>query len=373
MSDLKSTKDPIVSMDAEQRIAKSPKKPHRKLKITGIVLVSLILLVGIAAVWYVMSLAGLVKPPEFTGNPSLAESDIIETDDPNETDSEPGGTVNPSESTLSSEDLENIEKEHEGEAGQIAIPSDPDVYNILLIGTDNRGNEKNGRSDAMIILSVNKRTHKIHLASLMRALYVKIPDHGYSLLNASFSWGGFKLLQQTIEDNFRLHLDDYLLIDFGGFTDAVDTIGGVSIDLTSAEAKRLSQSYPKAGLHTGINELDGEIALAYSRLRKLDSDFMRTGRQRNVIEALIRKTSSLSLLQIDALAREILPLVKSNRTGTSILTLAAEMYGYRNYPISQLMIPLDGTYKKIMVRNAEMEQFDVKTNIEALHQFLYKD
>ena len=353
---------------------KIPPKADRRTKRGLIVAIpAVIILVSIIAVGlYVAHLIGLIKPPDFTGDPSLNESDIFNPDDlaptPTPPAASPGVTPETTAETGETEGSGDVE----AAVAAIAIPQDDQVYNLLLIGTDNRGNERNGRSDTMMILSVNKRTREIHIASLMRALYVKIPDHKYSMLNASFSWGGAPLLLQTIEDNFRVHIDDYLVIDFSGFQQAVDIIGGVTIDLTKAEAAYLNKDIPGAGLKSGTNHLNGTEALAYARIRKLDSDFKRTGRQRNVIEALIRESDSLSLIQIDQLAREILPLVKTNKSGPAMLKLALDGYAWIHYPISQLMLPIDGTHQMIIVRKAQMEQYDALKNIEALHQFLYQ-
>lgn len=345
-------------MNKQKTTPKTGRKTKRWLIIAipaGVILVGVVV-VGL----YVSSLTSLIKPPEYTGDPSLNESDIFDPEDMAPTPT----TVEPIETEVSGD--------VEAAIAAIAIPQDDQVYNMLLIGTDNLGNEVNGRSDTMMILSVNKRTNEIHIASLMRGLYVKIPGHGYSMLNASFSWGGAKLLLQTIEDNFRVHIDDYLLIDFSGFQQAIDTIGGVTINLTEAEAAYLNKANPAADLKSGANHLNGTQALAYARIRKLDSDFKRTGRQRNVIEALIKESSSLSLGQLDQLARQILPLIKTNKSGPAMLKLALNGYSWIDYPISQLMLPIDGTHKMIIVRKAQMEQYDALKNIEALHRFLYQ-
>lgn len=358
-------------MNEHNLTSKTSRKPKRWLIIA---IPAIIILTGAIAVGlYVSSLTSLIRPPEYTGDPSLNESDIFDPEDMAPTPTPPPTTPGATNGTTAVEPSETeVSGEVEAAVAAIAIPQDDQVYNILLIGTDNRGNERNGRSDTMMILSVNKRTQEIHIASLMRALYVKIPDHKYSMLNASFSWGGAPLLLQTIEDNFRIHIDDYLLIDFSGFQQAVDTIGGVTIDLTEAEAAYMNKANPAAGLRSGANRLDGTQALAYARIRKLDSDFKRTGRQRNVIEALIKESRSLSLGQIDRLARQILPLIKTNKSGGALLKLVLDGYSWLDYPISQLMLPIDGSHKMIIVRKAQMEQYDALKNIEALHQFLYE-
>ncbi|NLV48844.1 MAG: LCP family protein, partial [Clostridiaceae bacterium] len=123
---------------------------------------------------------------------------------------------------------------------------------------------------------------------------------------------------------------------------------------------------------TGTQTLDGVQALAYARIRKIDSDFQRTGRQRTVIEAVIHKARNMSLGQLDRVARQVLPLVKSSRSGGGLLNLISDAYSWRNYPISQKMLPISGSSKMIIVRGAEMYQYDVTKNINALQDFLYR-
>ena len=366
--------------------------------IFGGVVASVLLIIGIIAVVYVGSLAKLVKLPEFTGNPSLNETDIFESDDlvtpvtetsvatndagetivivkpggtelPTGTDPNTGETM-PTE-TQGPSQLEILETEHEAALQSFEIMSSKNVYNILLIGTDNRGNEVNGRSDTMMILSVNKKTNELHLVSLMRALYVKIPGKGYSMLNAAFSWGGAKLLVKTVEENFRVDINDYMIINFPGFQNAIDMIGGLLIDLTEAEVDYLRKNYPDSGLAPGINSLNGAIALEYARIRKIDSDFTRTGRQRTLVKSLINKASSMNAGELDGLARQMLPLIKTNLSGSEVVELALDGLSYSNYPLSQLMLPVSKSFDLIIVRDAQMYRYDAVKNIKKLQSFLY--
>jgi LCP family protein required for cell wall assembly len=339
---------------------KKPLKKKRRGILFGMILLGVLLSIGIAVVIYINSLVKLVETPEFTGDPTIVESDMIE---PGETVSQPDSVV----------EMKTAESENAEVQKTIPIPQDKDVYNILLIGSDNRGQEVNGRSDTMIILSINKRTKKIHMVSLMRGLYVNIPEHGYGMLNASYSYGGPKLLLQTIADNLRVQVDDYVMVNFAGFIKAINTVGGVSIKLTSAEVNYLTPVFPGAGLIFGTNELNGDIALEYARIRHIDSDYARTGRQRAVIQALIKKMTSLSVSQMDTTARQLLPLVKTNKSGTALIGLAIDGLKYRSYPIKQLMLPIEGTHRMIVVRGAQMESFDIAKNVEALQNFLYTD
>ncbi len=216
----------------------------------------------------------------------------------------------------------------------------------------------------MIIMSINDRTGTIHLTSLMRAMYVAIPGRDWSMLNHSFAWGGPELLLQTIEDNLRVKIDDFMVIRFDGFTKAIDTVGGVTIDLTAAEARVLGRS-------AGTNRLNGTAALNYARIRKIDTDFERTGRQRKVIEALLTESRSLNPTQLTQLAETLLPLVSTNLSNAQLLSLVTKSMGARNYPVKQLMLPLKEHREMIYVRKMEMYRFDFDKTIQTLHDFIY--
>ena len=331
--------------------ARRPKKKKGTVWLAVLIVVGLLSVVVFAGGTYVRDLLNLVDRTPMTGDPDLNESDLVE----------PGDTVNEPDST---DGIRQAESE-QAEVQRIAIPQDKDVYNILLIGTDARPGESRGRSDAMIIASINNRTGKIHLTSLMRAMYVAIPGRGWSMLNHSYAWGGADLLLQTIEDNLRVRIDDHMVVNFAGFTQAIDAVGGVTIDLTSAEAKYL-------GLQAGANRMDGAMALRYARIRKIDSDFARTGRQRTVIEAVVKEARSLNAIQLTNLAETLLPLVSTNLSNTQMISLLTKMMSARNFPVDQLMLPLEEHREMIYVRKMEMYRFDFRETIETLHSFIYE-
>jgi len=349
---------------------------RKKILIAGSMLIGLLLVGVIVGLVYVQDLFSLVDRGEVTGNPSLQESDLI---DPEETviptpavTSGSGSLSDPTSTGGSTTESATETTAIVTTEPLMALRTDPDVYNILLIGTDNRGNEINGRSDAMIIFSINKRTKKIHLVSLMRGLYVDIPGRGFSMLNNSFSFGGSKLLRQTIENNLRVKIDDYVLINFSGFVQAIDTVGGVEISLTEAEAKELNGQFGSA-LTAGLTMLNGEQSLAYARIRHIDSDYKRTGRQRKVIECLLTRMRGLSAADLDATMRQLLPLVKTNLSSTRMISLGLDLLKRKSYPVSQLMLPINGTFETIIVRNIQVVQFDFNDNIAALQEFLFDD
>lgn len=235
------------------------------------------------------------------------------------------------------------------------------VYNILLIGADyGDGGEKNARSDAMILISVNKADKQIKMVSMLRAAYVAIPGYSHSRLNAAHSIGGPKLLIDTIEKNYKVHIDNYISVNFEAFQKIIDILGGIDMKLTDEEARVLATTFKQNGLKVptgaGTYHMDGSTTLSYVRLRSIDFDRMRTQRQRNVLTQIANKARSISLNQAMQLLDEILPLVSTNLTKTQIVGQAVNALNYVRWPITQDTIP--HSWPKLV--------YDPETNYEVL-------
>ena len=200
------------------------------------------------------------------------------------------------------------------------IGQEDKIINILLVGQDRRPGEGRARSDSMILCSFNKTKGTIQMISFLRDLYVAIPG-GYmdNRLNAAYAMGGFELLDDTLETDFGVRIDGNIEVDFSGFTKVVDALGGVDINLTQDEADWMNMGTYK-GLVAGLNHMDGETALSYSRIRYLDSDFYRTGRQRNVLMAMLDSVRNIDLATAKTLVDELFPLVTTDLTNTQILS-----------------------------------------------------
>lgn len=229
------------------------------------------------------------------------------------------------------------------------------VINIMLIGQDRRPGEGRQRSDSMILLTVNRSKNTITLTSFMRDQYVRIPGYKSNKLNAAYAYGGMKLLNETLETNFGVHVDGDIEVDFNNFEKVINLLGGVDVNITSKEAEYLNNAYSWWGtrweIYAGMNRLDGEQALAYSRIRYLDSDYRRAERQRKVITSLIERYKSLPLGDMLNLVEDLLPLVTTNMSKSQIISYAMEVAP--KLPSSQLntmRIPVDGTFRQGNVR-----------------------
>jgi LCP family protein required for cell wall assembly len=257
------------------------------------------------------------------------------------------------------------------------IMSDPDVKNILLIGSDTRGGEKYGRSDTMMLVSINSKTNQVKLVSFLRDLYVKIDGMQDTRINSSYAYGGPKLLIDTIQKNFRVKIDNYVNIDFQSFSDTIDILGGVSINLTQAEAKELNNnpSYFQTGsvqrVSAGLNHLSGSGALAYARIRHIDSDFGRTSRQRKVISAILSSLKRSNPAQLIGIANSVFPLVHTDLDNPQIVTLASQAVSILGNDTEQLAIPVDGAYQSQKIRGMSVLVPDIEKNKAALWKFLY--
>lgn len=241
--------------------------------------------------------------------------------------------------------------------------SDKDsIINILLIGQDQRPGEDHKISDTMIICSINKKTRAVTLCSLMRDMYVKLPDYkthtcGMNRINAAYSlgynWdgteGAMAMLDQLILEQFGVTVDYNVEIGFDAFQRVVDYVGGVDIPLTAAEAAYLTNHSELSGVYQeGEACLNGQEALAYARMRHssaADSDFYRTGRQRTVVSAMLVKCRDLNPLRLAGMVRELLPLVETDMSSGQILSLGISLLPVlKNPEIKTQQIPADGTY-----------------------------
>ena len=286
--------------------------------------------------------------------------------------------------------LEDYEVETVG-----SLIKDPMVQNIMLFGSDARPNESGyGRSDTMILLSIDNRRQKLKLTSFLRDTWVNIPDHGTDRLNAAYSLGGPKLAISTIERNFGIDIDRYAVVDFSGFSKIIDRLGGIDIELTSDEVdyinwqinKNNSNSSLLTNTGDGVYHLNGVQALWHSRNRTVnnegnlngDGDFGRSQRQRLVLETTISQFKSADIWQIREILVDILPMVTTNITQNEMMSLAANALKYMNYPMSQFRVPTSDNFSytdmyKYGVTMSVLTINDMTQARKDLASFIYED
>lgn len=245
------------------------------------------------------------------------------------------------------------------------------VTNILLIGADNGDDGNSHRSDTTMLVSIDNETQKLRLVSFLRDLYLEIPTVGKTKLNAAYAHGGPALTMQTIENNFRVNIDKYVSINFANFEAIIDKMGGIDIDMSAKVAEEENRNMG-SNLHEGVNHLDGRLALYYARIRATDSDFGRTGRQRQVVEAMITRMRELNPVEFSKLMYDYLPYVETNLSDGDLLALAAMAPAIMNYEMDTMAIPNVNTYEDQTVQGSGMVLVpDLTENCRLLREFLY--
>lgn len=239
-----------------------------------------------------------------------------------------------------------------------AVYCNDKVQNILVIGSDSRGGDR-GRADTMIILSISRVNKTITMTSVMRDSYVSIPNYGTDKLNAAYAYGGPSLLMDTIENNYRIQIDDYICVNFQAMAALTDALGGVEMTITDGEAQAIntilhdevnglmgdpqdSDYLPSGGTYV----LNGKQALSYSRIRYVgNADFERTERQRKVLNALVDKVKGFSFPALGDLFKKAMPQLSTNMTTGSLYWMSLKApYLLAAYDMQQLRMPADGTY-----------------------------
>ena len=254
---------------------------------------------------------------------------------------------------------------------------DPNIENILVIGTDSRDvTRERGRSDAMIVVSYNKKTGAIKMVSILRDSLVPIEGRGWNRINAAYSFDGIGLAVNTVNQLFDLDIQRFIVIDFNGVTDFIDKAGGVDISLTQAEVDYMTNySNGKVQYNVGLNHLNGDRALVYMRIRKIDSDFKRTERQRKVIETLATTIlKEKSLPEIYELTDFGFGLIKTNISLselTSVVTSVATKYASSGLNIESQHIPYSDAYTYKYYNGMAIVSFNIDDAARRMNKFIY--
>jgi len=236
-----------------------------------------------------------------------------------------------------------------------ARPLDPAWENILLVGADTRQDMlEEGRADAIMVASIHRESGAIRLISLARDMWIQIPgSSAHNKINAAYRFGGPDMMMQAVNEALGLDITKYAAINFYGFCDVIDALGGIEVEMTGTEAahvnRTVSQEYGeiRGGRlegGDGVKTLSGAQALSFARIRKLDNDFGRGQRQRKVILGVLEKVGSLSLTEQIAFIRNCLECVSTNVGLGDILSLGMAIMRGGMADIQQLGLPSAGNY-----------------------------
>lgn len=358
---------------SKNRLKKNGKKKwsvKKKIIVIAVVVLLILLLLagaGVAVVFNYISKINIVSNPDTSIASSIDDDDL--TNDPDSPKSEIDALN------------ERIRKNLEKNATELMF--DDNVLNVLVIGTDSRGDER-GRSDSMILMSLNKNTEEIVMTSFLRDIYLDIPGVGSSRLNHAYAYGGPELLMDTIEQNFKIKIDKYVTVNFDSFVDVIDAVGGVEINVTDEELqyvngylseinslrgeKATADTLSSAGTYT----LNGKQALAYSRIRYVGTDFGRTERQRTVMTKTLEKAKDMSLLEINDLLNVLLPELTTNLTQGEIFSIVLDSLSYLSYDTVSQAVPLENTYSYLTISGMSVLGIDFDKSIEHLKSTIYK-
>ncbi|MCR6513711.1 MAG: LCP family protein [Clostridium chrysemydis] len=257
-----------------------------------------------------------------------------------------------------------------------------DFINIGLFGVDAPQGEP-GRSDAVMILTIDKKHNKLKLSSLMRDSYVDVKGHGKTKLTHAYAYGGPELAINTLNTNFDLNIDKFVTVNFSSMPKIINELGGVDINITNGDLKYINgyidnlNAYNKTNSShissTGMQNLDGTQATAYSRIRYDGGDQMRTSRQRTVLEALFSKLIKTSPTKLPGLLSELLPLVDTNMSSTELLGIGTDILGMNVSTMEQKMFPNDENGHGEMIKGVYYQVINKEAVTNNMHKFIFEN
>jgi len=258
------------------------------------------------------------------------------------------------------------------------------IFNLLLIGVDNYTEALTGRSDTMILASLNAYTGELKLVSFMRDTYVEIYRHGHNKLNASYSFGGAELLIRTLGESFGVHVDGYLAVNLGLMVEMIDAIGGVTATVSEDELKKLNgilEYYNwKIGTkpsstgrleQAGTQKLTGLQAMSYARIRKLDSDFVRVQRQQELMLDILDTLMDMDLVSLTRMMFLYISKVGTDITMSEGASLLTTLLNIENLQISTLRVPVSNSYSSRVINETYYVVPNLQKNQQAVDEFLY--
>ncbi len=255
-----------------------------------------------------------------------------------------------------------------------------DITNILLLGIDSEDGET-GRSDSIMILTIDNVHNKLKLSSIMRDSYVDIKGHGKDKINHAYAFGGPELSISTINSNFDLNIKDFATVNFDSLPKVVDKLGGIDLNITSGDLKYINgyidslNNLQKTSVshitNTGTQHVNGTQALAYARIRYDGGDQERTHRHRVILESLFNTIKSTSKTQYPSILNELLPLVKTSLNSGDILKLATSSVSLSG-GLVQDRFPRDDNGAGQMINGVYYQTFDKAKTVEQMHQFIFE-
>ncbi|MBE6055733.1 LCP family protein [Clostridium sp.] len=259
-----------------------------------------------------------------------------------------------------------------------------DVINIAFFGLDRRKKDEPSRSDAIMIVSLDKIHKKVKVSSIMRDSYVDIEGHGKTKLNHAYAYGGPELAIKTINSTFKLNIRDFVAVDFYGLEKIIDTVGGVEIPVRSDEIKyinaymqetaRIEGKSVQEVQNPGLQNLNGIQAVAYARIRYTSGgDYERTERQRTVLTAIMNKVKKLGPTEFPKVVSSLLPNVESSLSSTEIMKMGTSAFSLGVENVEQQRFPLDDYCQGKLIDGVYYLLFNEEKTIDQMHKYIFED
>ncbi len=327
----------------EKVINQNPKRKKSPLKITLIIVLAIVLILITAAAASIGILTNKMNKVKTTRD-DLGITPEIEKE------------INEIKNTPSKENKEGAANDK--------------IINIALFGID-AGSNDSGRSDSIMILTVDPVHNKMKVASIMRDSYVEIPGYGKDKINHAFAFGGSTLALNTINTNFGLAIDKFVATNFTDMPLIIDKLGGIDLNVTDEELPHLQALGVS---NTGIQTLNGEQSLAYSRIRyATGDDFERTSRHRTILGAIYRKLMTVPMSQYPSLLLDFLPLVETNMSSTDLLALGTTINKINGSELIEDRFPRDGFWQNAEIGGIYYLSFEVEPTKRQLQRFIYEN
>ena len=254
-------------------------------------------------------------------------------------------------------------------------------WTVALFGVDSRDDRlgKGNNADVIIICNINRGTGEIKLVSVFRDTYLSIDDNGsYNKINQAYARGGPEQAIKALNKNLDIQIDDYATFNWKAVADAINILGGVDVELSKAEFYYINayitetvEATNVASKQAGMNHLDGVQAVAYARLRKMDTDFARTERQRLIIQLCFDKLKQSNFSVINNIMEVVFPQVMTSVRFDDLIPLAKNI---TTYSIGETMGFPQARTDVVMGKKGDcVIPATLESNVIALHQFLFDE
>ncbi|XZH36536.1 LCP family glycopolymer transferase [Clostridium perfringens] len=248
------------------------------------------------------------------------------------------------------------------------VKEEKHIKNIALFGID-APKGKAGRSDAIMILTLDEEHKVMKLTSIMRDSYVDIPGHGDDKITHAYAFGGPELAMKTLNENFKVNVEDFMAVNFTSLPEIIDKLGGVKINIIPEEIHHIS------GITSpGEQVLNGEQALTYSRIRyATGGDYKRTERQRVVLEAVFEKLKATPTKEYPSLIDDFLPYIETNMSSMDMIKLATDAAPLVKENLETARFPLDGYCDGKMINGVWYLVYDRQATLNQIQEYIYNN